>query len=149
MTRQQLYLAFGVATCLLTISSFVLVLKGASDEPYGAYRAADAFQQVVLGTACIVFWLCFSIALVALVASRQMSRKWLFMLVWASICIFYLKDCPLGYLWDLEHIILPAAKELQESIRSPKSLEIQPFSAVVCWSDAASVSYTVVSGVRL
>jgi hypothetical protein len=103
MNRTQLNIAFGVAASVLTFSSFVLVLKGATDEPYETYRASDAFEQIVIGTALIVLWGSYSLAVVAIVICRQMSRSWLAIILWAAIC-------PFGYLYDLEHIILPAMR---------------------------------------
>jgi hypothetical protein len=107
MTRPYLGIIFGGGVAaVLSLISLVLVWKGANDEPYETFRSSDAFEQVVLGTALITLWFCYSLAVIALVAAGQMSRRWLAMLLWSAICVFYLLSCPFGYLYDLEHIIL-------------------------------------------
>jgi hypothetical protein len=109
MVRSHLNIALGFVTIVMTLASWTLVIQGAYDEPYGYFRHSDAFAQIVVGTALISFWFCLSLAIVALVIAAQISGLWLTALLWAAICMFYLKDCPLGYLWDLEHIIVPYA----------------------------------------
>ena len=42
---------------LLTAASVVVVFKGASDEPYSAFRIADAVVQVGLASAHLMRWL--------------------------------------------------------------------------------------------
>jgi hypothetical protein len=109
MRRTGLNIAFGSIVVVMTVISCAVVIRGAEDEPYDTFRYSDAFTQVVIGTVLISFWICSSLVAVALVSVGQLSRIWLIVLLWAAICIFYLKDCPLGYLHDLEQFIIPYA----------------------------------------
>ena len=100
-----------VALCLtavaLSAASLVIVLQGATDEPYMAYRRYDAIVQVGFGTAFIVLWCCYALLVGFLVAARKLSLVWLFLIGWSAICVFYLSFSPLGYVSDLERFILP------------------------------------------
>jgi len=108
MNRPLVNLALLTAAIVLSFVSFVLVLNGATDEPYEAYRANDAFEQLVIGTALIALWCCYSVVVVTLVATQRITRDWLVIIVWAAICVFYLSCCPLGYVHDLDHFIFPS-----------------------------------------
>jgi hypothetical protein len=107
MRRPDVSIAFGSIVVVMTLFSWATVIQGAHDEPYESFRRSGAFSQMIVGTALISFWLCLSLAIIALVGAGQMSRRWLMALLWAAICIFYLAACPLGYLYDLEHFIIP------------------------------------------
>ena len=85
------------------------LLQGANDEPYLGYRRYDAIVQVGVGSALIVLWCCYCIAVALLVAARKLSVAWLVLLLWGAICVFYLSYSPLGYLEDIEKFVLPAA----------------------------------------
>ena len=106
MNRTYLNWIIAVVAGLLTIVSFVVVSQGATDEPYFEFHYSDAFTQVVMGTSLITVWCCLSVVVVGLVISRQISSKWLLLLLWSAICIFYLLACPFGYLDDMERNIL-------------------------------------------
>ncbi len=109
ISRTQLNVAFALFALLLSAASFVVVLQGATDEPYMGYRRSDAIVQVGVGTALMVLWCCCSVAVVVLVGTRKLPIAWLALLLWAAICLFYLSTCPLGYLGDIEKFVLPAA----------------------------------------
>lgn len=102
-----------VALCLVAVAlsaaSLFVVLRGATDEPYMAYRRYDAIVQVGLGTAFIALWCCYALFVGFLVAARKLSIVWLLLIGWAAICVFYLSFSPLGYVSDLERFILPGA----------------------------------------
>jgi hypothetical protein len=104
-TQRSIVLA--CLTAVLSAASLVVVLQGANDEPYMRYRRYDAIVQVGFGTALLVLWCCLSLAVVALVATRKLSRWWLTLLLWAAVCFFYLSACPVGYLEDIEKFVLP------------------------------------------
>jgi hypothetical protein len=106
MTRTNLNWLIAIVASFRTIASWVVVMQGATDEPYFEYHYSDAFSQVVLGSSLIAVWCCISLVLIPLVIIRLISAKWLFLVLWSVICIFYLSSCPLGYLSDLEHNIL-------------------------------------------
>jgi hypothetical protein len=107
ISRTQLNAAFAVIVAALSIASLFVVMQGANDEPYGAYRRYDAIVQVGVGTALIVFWCCCSVAVVVLVGARKLPAWWLALLLWAAICLFYLSYSPLGYLQDIEKFVIP------------------------------------------
>jgi hypothetical protein len=109
MYRSDLNIAVASVVVVMTIFSWALVIQGAEDEPYDYFRRSDAIAQIIGGTALISCWFCLSLAVVVLVSVRRLSRRWLIVLLWAAICMLYLKDCPLGYLYDVEHFILPHA----------------------------------------
>jgi hypothetical protein len=92
---------------VLSFLSFVVVLKGAGDEPYFVYRHSDAFTQIVIGTSLFTMWGCFAVFLAVSIFAKHLSKKWIAGIVWAVVCMFYLSCCPAGYLHDLEQFILP------------------------------------------
>jgi hypothetical protein len=109
ISRTQLNVTFALVAAVLSAASFVVVLQGATDEPYMGYRRYDAVVQVGVGTALMVLWCCCALAVVVLVATRKLPVWWLALLLWAAICLFYLSFAPLGYLGDIEKFIIPAA----------------------------------------
>ena len=106
MSRNELNIAISALVVVLTVVSFALVMTGATDEPYMEYQHGDLLGQVVVATAVLTLWGCFAVAIPALVLGRFVSAKWLFVLVWVAMCVFYLSECPLGYISDLEQFIL-------------------------------------------
>ena len=109
ISRTQLNAAVFLSSGVLTLVSLFVVFQGASDEPYMVYRRYDAMVQVGVGSALMVLWGCCSISVVVLVRKRKLSPAWLALLLWASICLFYLSYSPLGYLEDIEKFVIPAA----------------------------------------
>ena len=103
----QLNVAFAVMAALLSIASLLVVLQGAGDEPYGVYRRYDAIVQVGVGTALMVLWCCYCLALLVLVVTRKLPAWWLALLLWVAICLLYLSESPLGYLQDIEKLVIP------------------------------------------
>jgi hypothetical protein len=108
ISRTQLNLTFAIITAVLSAASLLVVLQGATDEPYMGYRRYDAIVQVGIGTGLIVLWCCGVVAVVVLVAARKLPAWWLVLVLWAAICLFYLSYSPLGYLADLEKQVIPA-----------------------------------------
>ena len=90
---------------ILSLASFVLVMQGATDEPYVVFRAADALSQVGLGSALIAFWTLFVGGVCYGVCTRRLSIFWLFSLLWVAIVLFYLRFCPFGYIEDITRSI--------------------------------------------
>ena len=107
--RTKLNATFGVVAALLSLVSLVVVVQGAGDEPYTAYRRSDAIVQVGVGSALIGLWCCGCLALVVLIGARKLSPAWLPLLLWAAICVFYLGFSTRGYLQDIEKFVIPAA----------------------------------------
>ena len=109
ISRFQLNVACALVASVLSAAAFLVVLRGAHDEPYMAYHRSDAGVQVGVGTALIVLWCSCAVAVAALVATRKLPLPWLALLPWAVVCVFYLSYSPSGYLSDLENHILPAS----------------------------------------
>jgi hypothetical protein len=109
ITRVELNGVFAVSALLLSFASFIVVAQGAGDEPYTQYRRYDAIVQVGIGTALMVLWCCYAIAVVVLAKARKISSGWLWMLLWAATCLLYLSFSPRGYLEDIERFVVPAA----------------------------------------
>lgn len=106
LSRAQLAAAVGVFACVNAIASFIVVFKGANDEPYMVYRRLDAIVQVGIGSALIVSWVCLSLIVAILVATGKLSKRWLAVLILAAVCLFYTSFSPRGYLNDLQKHIL-------------------------------------------
>ena len=111
ITLVQLNVACGVIALVLSIASIHVVFQGAADEPYMGYRRSDAVVQVGIGTALMLLWGCFAIAVLLLTTTRKVSRWWLVVLPWAAICLFYLSYAPLGYLQDIEKFVIPPSAQ--------------------------------------
>jgi hypothetical protein len=111
ISRTQLNVAFALFTFVLSAVSLWVVLQGANDEPYMQYRRSDASVQVGVGTALMVLWGCWTVAVVVLVAARKLGAWWLVFLLWAALCLFYARYSALGYLEDIEkYVILTTAR---------------------------------------
>jgi hypothetical protein len=109
MSRAQLNVAFSIVASALSAASLVVGLQGTNDEPYMAYRRYDAIVQVGVGTALMMLWCCWCLAVLFLVGARKLSGWWLALLLWAAIWLFYLSFSPLGYLQDIEKFVIPAS----------------------------------------
>jgi peptidoglycan/LPS O-acetylase OafA/YrhL len=107
ISRRQLNVAVAIVAAALSAVSLFVVVQGANDEPYMAYRRYDAVMQVGVGTALMVLWGCSSVTVLVLVRKRKLSAAWLALLLWAAICLFYLSSSPLGYLEDMERLVIP------------------------------------------
>src|SRR5689334_1489548 len=80
----------GVAVALSAVS-WVVVMKGAADEPYfGGIRKSDAIVQVGVGTALIVLWALWCAMAIAFILRRRLHPAASAILIWAAICVFYL-----------------------------------------------------------
>ena len=89
------------AAALLSGLSLYVVGKGAEDEPYVAFRAADVLVQVGAAVALMLLWLQLAAAVTVMVAKRRISTWWLSLLVWVLVCEFYLFHSPYGYVQDI------------------------------------------------
>lgn len=99
---------FTITTLILSVISFIIVLEGASEEPYGVFHKSDAVTQVGIAMILMLMWLQLGIAIVVGVVCRRISIWWLTLLVWVLICEFYLSCCPFGYLDDIERFVIGA-----------------------------------------
>ena len=103
-----------ITAVVLSLASFLVVLIGAADEPYGLFSKFDAFLMVGVGAALIALWIVWAISVCIVVACRRLAWQWLFALLWVAICVFYLSFCPFGYLSNVQELMLPPS-----SVRSP------------------------------
>ena len=101
MSRHQLHISFIAVGLLLTATSAVVVLRGASDEPYSIFRASDALIQIGAAMVLMVLWLQFGAFLIWAAVTRRIGQLWLVLLLWVVVCEFVLFDSPSGYVQDI------------------------------------------------
>ena len=105
MKPLHIHMILGVSALTLSVASFLVVVQGASDEPYTVFRESDAIVQVGVGMVLMLLWIQLAAAIVAGIASRRVSQWWLALLVWVLICEFYLFHSPTGYVHDIAHYV--------------------------------------------
>lgn len=98
---RALGLKLGIYVIALSIASAVVIMKGATDEPYFHFNAADCLVQVGVGVALLVLWAQVAIGVIAGVFSSRLPRWALAILLWACIVCFYLYVSPSGYIADI------------------------------------------------
>ena len=103
-TVQHNLIAAGLAV-LLSIASFIVVMQGASDEPYTVFRKSDALVQIGVAMALMLLWVQLAIGIVVGVRRRRLSVWWLPLLLWVLICEFYLFQSPSGYIQDIARYV--------------------------------------------
>ncbi len=101
--------AITIAIALVSSFSLLVIYQSADAEPYTTYRRADALVQVGVGMTLLLSWVVVAGLIVWLVVARRLSRRWLWVLLWALFCGVNLKICVFGYLQDIERYVLPAA----------------------------------------
>ena len=101
MKRRGNNLILAVSTLTLSVASFVVVIKGASDEPYTVFRQSDALVQIGVAMILMLLWLQLAAVIVAGVALRRVLQWWLFLLLWILTIEFYLFESPTGYVQDI------------------------------------------------
>jgi hypothetical protein len=89
---------------VLSVASYLIVSKGAIDEPYDSLIISDAIEQVGIGMSLIVLWLHVIAIILPGMIRGKLSRLWLLVLVWGAINLFYLYQSPYGYLSDISRI---------------------------------------------
>ncbi len=103
----HLSLALGVVCVLASVASLILVMQGATDEPYVVFRPADALSQVGLGFTLITIWVVLVAAVCYGVFTRRLARWWLLLFPWAAMAVYYLYLCPFGYVEDIVRHVIP------------------------------------------
>jgi len=101
MKRFQLHLVLAALALVLSIASFFVVWKGASDEPYVVFRKSDAIVQIGVAMMLMLLWLQLAAAMITGIVRRRVSAWWLPLLIWVLICEFYLYYSPSGYVQDI------------------------------------------------
>jgi hypothetical protein len=91
-----------LAAGVLTVASFAVVLRGASDEPYfGAIRKSDAVVQVGVASALIALWASWCVTATWLVLRKRRHPALLFVTLWALLNALYLGQGVDGYVDDI------------------------------------------------
>jgi hypothetical protein len=104
----------------LTAISWLIVIKGAADEPYyGGISKFDATSQVGVGTALIVLWALWSAMVITFILRRCLHPAVSAILIWAAICVFYLGRGVNGYLSDITAWTSGAARAAPASPAPP------------------------------
>ena len=98
-------LILAASALVLSLTSFFVVIRGASDEPYIVFRKSDAVVQVGVAMVLMLLWLQLAVGIVAGVVRRRVSLWWLPLLLWVLICEFYLFDSPSGYVQDITRYV--------------------------------------------
>ena len=101
IARLHVWAVLLVATIILSVASAVVVLQGASDEPYASFRASDALIQIGTAMVLMTLWLQLALFLGWAVAVGRASKMWLLLLIWIAVCEFYLSESPRGYVRDM------------------------------------------------
>jgi hypothetical protein len=101
MKPPRIHITLAAVTLLLTLASAIVMLKGASDEPYFSFRASDALVQIGVAMVLMLLWLQLAVFLVWAVAVQRASKLWLLLLLWIVLCECVLSDSPRGYVQDI------------------------------------------------
>ena len=105
MKRLHLHLILAVSAIVLTIASFVVVMQGASDEPYVVFHRSDALVQVGVAMVLMLLWVQLAGGMIYGIIRRRISLMWLPLLLWVAICEFYLYQSPSGYVQDITRYV--------------------------------------------
>ena len=101
MKRLYLQLILAASAIVLSIGSFLVVMRGATDEPYVTFHRSDAIVQVGVAMLLMLLWIQLAAGMILGVVRQRISVWWLPLLVWVLICEFYLSYCPSGYVQDI------------------------------------------------
>jgi hypothetical protein len=105
MKRLHANLILTASALVLSVASFFVVIKGASDEPYTAFRQSDVLVQVGVAMMLMLLWVQLAIGVVVGVVRRGVSLWWMPLLGWVLICEFYLFQSPSGYVQDIARYV--------------------------------------------
>lgn len=119
MRTDHLKTGFALSAIALAILSFAGVMGVAGPEPFFYYSRSDAIQHIGGCSAIITLWAAWTIGVVSLVITRALNPRWLWSLMLAAICVFYLQAAVGGYLDDLEDFML--APEERQQIERPRN----------------------------
>src|SRR5688500_12436365 len=92
----------GLHLVIATIGSLLLVMEGASKEPFVRFIPSEAISQVGLGCFFMAVWVYIVTAVMYGVLSRRLHGAWLLVVPWAAMVLFYLRLCPEGYVADVQ-----------------------------------------------
>ncbi|MES2462170.1 MAG: hypothetical protein V4671_16415 [Armatimonadota bacterium] len=86
---------------ILTAASAVVILQGASDEPYYRFKPLDCLVQVGFGVALLILWAQLAVGVVLGTVTSRLSVWFLATLLWAAVVCYYLSFSPSGYVSDM------------------------------------------------
>lgn len=92
--------------CVLSFFSFILFSDYAVREPFFRFRADDALLHIGGGCALLTLWGLFIGKIVYYIIIKTLSLRWIAGIIWAIIVIFYLCSCPLGYIEEIQQLML-------------------------------------------
>ena len=100
-SREVVSLLIMMYVAALSVASFVVIMQGASDEPYYRFRPTDCLTQVGVGVTLLALWMQLALGIAAGIIWFRLSRWFLAILLWGVLVCFYLYSCPSGYLGDM------------------------------------------------
>jgi len=118
-TRNIIEIGFAFSAIVLTAASFFAFMGVAGPEPFFGYRRGDAIQHIGVCSAIIGLWIAWSLGVIGFVVARLFRMRWLWGLLLAAACTFYLQAAVGGYLDDLEDFML--APEERQQIERPRN----------------------------
>lgn len=105
MKKAHLKLILAMSVILLSIASSVVVIQGASDEPYMVFRRSHALVQIGVAMVLMLLWIQLAGGIIYGVVRGRISLWWLPLLLWVLICEFYLYQSPRGYIHDITNYV--------------------------------------------
>ena len=90
---------------IVSIASVLLVMKNASVAHFFGSNPIEALLQVGLGSVLIAVWAYIIGGTVFGVVTEILSKRWLLVLPWAVIALFYVIYCPIGYVGDVSEFV--------------------------------------------
>jgi len=105
MKRSHLHVVVIASAIALSIGSFLVVMRGATDEPYVSFHRSDAIVQVGVAMLLMLLWVQLAAGVIWGVVRRRISAWCLPLLILVLICEFYLSYCPSGYVQDITRYV--------------------------------------------
>ena len=105
ITQTQQYWSL-LHLCVLSLFSIPLILYYAVWEPFPYFHASDAITLIGGGCALLSGWGVFVGYVTYNMITKTLSHWWIAGIVWAIIVMCYLYFCPVGYIQDIQQIML-------------------------------------------
>jgi hypothetical protein len=87
---------------ILTVVSWYIILRNASEEPYVHLRWPDALEQVMLGGVVSLAWVYYFYMLVRDITKYRLSLLWLVVLPWIVVTFYFVQFAANGYIEDIK-----------------------------------------------
>lgn len=88
----------------LLVSSGIVVIQGASDEPYLSFQPSDAFVQIGGSAILVVLWGQWCVGTSSLIRRGVISKGWWSLMLFATASVLALIDGAVGYAADIERL---------------------------------------------